>query len=307
MERKFDIIGAPFNYLGYVTTDQNTVDGLRESDEITWNGLTEWINVRNSRWRCDIQDKGDVLPSNPIMELLNNGSKDEALSLYCSNLKKMVMKSFSKSRIPIIIGGDHSVTIGSINAALEYYTKEKKKKVAVVWIDAHADCNNSSHSNLHGKPLAILMGEYKHNTWNSDKELNLSPSDIYYVAIRDLMPNEFELINKNKIKNYSMESIDSYGINLVLKELMQELENNYDHFFVSFDYDSLDGSVFRACATPNVGGLSAREAIHLISTLSKSKKFIGIDFMEYLPELDNTGISKELIIKMIDAVWGFRS
>lgn len=307
MNKKFNIIGAPFNYVGHVNTEKNTVEDLRKSDEITWNGLTEWINVRNSRWSCDIQDKGDVLPSNRVLNLLHNDSKDEALSLYCSELKERVKSSFKESRTPIIIGGDHSVTIGTLSAALEYFKKERKEKIAVVWIDAHADCNNSIHSNLHGKPLAILMDEYKHNGWSMEKEIKLSPKDLFYVAVRDLMPNEFELINKYGVSNYSMEAIDNLGFNSVLKELLQELENKYDRFFVSFDYDSLDGSIFRACATPNVGGLSAREAISLISRLSASNKFIGIDFMEYLPELDKTGISKELMIKLVDAVWGYRS
>jgi arginase len=76
---------------------------------------------------------------------------------------------------------------------------------------------------------------------------------------------------------------------------------------LSFDYDALDGSIYRACATPNVGGLSAREAIHLVYSVASSPKFVGADFVEYMPELDDNGVSKELMIKLIDAVWGFRS
>ncbi|OEF10748.1 arginase family protein [Aliivibrio logei] len=307
MNKAFDIIGAPFNRVGFVTTDENTVDGLRKTDEKTWNGLTEWIDVRNQRWSCDIKDLGDVPLSLKVEEYLSHNKKELALLEYSTDLKNKVLDSYRNKRIPIIIGGDHSVSVGTVQATLEYYQKERKEKVAVVWIDAHADCNGSLQSNLHGKPLALLMDKYGYNGWFVEPELVLSPDDIYYVAVRDLMPNEAELIDELDISNYDMEAIDNLGFNTVLDQLMTELNGKYDRFFVSFDYDCLDGALFRACATPNVGGLSAREGLTLVKNLASNAKFVGIDFLEYMPELDESGVSKELMIKLIDAVWGFRS
>lgn len=306
MGKSFDIIGAPFNQLGCLTTVENTVDGLRCMDDKTWVGLSDWIHVRNSRWGMDINDVGDVNPNEQVEELIASNDKEQALAEYSNQLKAKVIASFESSRTPITIGGDHSIAVGSVLAALEYYQKVKGERVAVVWVDAHADCNNSLESNLHGKPLALLMNEYNHNGWSVPKDSQLHPDQIFYVGVRDLMPNESELINNSAITNYDMPYLDKVGMQGLLDELMNNIEENFDRVYLSFDYDALDGGTFRACATPNVGGLSAREALHLVHTISSSSKFIGADFVEYMPELDTDSVSKELVVKLIDAVWGFR-
>ncbi|TMX32025.1 arginase [Vibrio rotiferianus] len=307
MKRSFDIIGAPFNQLGFVPTRENTVDGLRCMNELTWVGLSDWIDVRNSRWGADIQDLGDVVASDIVHSLIASGNKETALAEYSNSLKLKLVDSYQNNRIPITIGGDHSVAVGTIPAALEYYQKERKEKVAVVWVDAHADCNQSIESNLHGKPLALLMNKYHHNGWSIPKELQLEPEQVFYIGVRDLMPNEYDLLEGTDITNYDMSCLDRIGIQGVLDDLIAQIENRFDRVYLSFDYDALDGSIFRACATPNVGGLSAREAIHVVHTICSNSKFIGADFVEYMPELDTDGVSKELMIKLIDTVWGFRA
>ncbi|MDO6686429.1 MULTISPECIES: arginase family protein [unclassified Agarivorans] len=307
MTKRFDIIGAPFNHLGCVITKQNTVNGLRQAGQNTWVGLSNWIDVRNSRWDADIKDCGDVSPSSEVMGLLEAEQKVSALADYGDALCAAVLNSFYQGRIPITIGGDHSIAVGTLQAVMTFYQKQRDKKVAVIWVDAHADCNDKLDGNLHGKPLAMLMDKYPDKVWDIDPERVLKPQDIYYIGVRDVMPNEQRLISELGIRHYGMPSIDSLGINGVISSLMTELNDNYDHIYLSFDYDALDGSIYRACATPNVGGLSAREAIHLVYSVASSPKFIGADFVEYMPELDDNGVSKELMIKLIDAVWGFRT
>ncbi|SKC31049.1 Arginase [Photobacterium piscicola] len=307
MKKGFDIIGAPFNQLGCVTTDKNTVDGLREMDEGSWVGLTDWIQVRTQRWASDIIDIGDVAVTSDVKHFIDHGDKDNALLNYTNSLKSTLLKSYQNNRIPITIGGDHSIAVGTLQATMEFFQKGKGKKVAVVWVDAHADINNSLDSNLHGKPLALLMNQYPYNEWNMPADIAINPQDVYYIGIRDVMRNEFDLINELNITNYDMAFIEEHGFNNVIKSLMTTLEQDYDHIYLSFDYDALDGCIFRACATPNVGGLTAREALRLVYMLASSPKFIGADFVEYMPELDDNGISKELMVKLIDAVWGFRS
>ncbi|ODS11326.1 arginase family protein [Vibrio scophthalmi] len=307
MPRTFDVIGAPFNQLGCYPTSENTVEGLRRLNEGSWMGLTEWMAVRNQRWGADIRDLGDVQPTQKVLEMIAQAQKESALKHYCDELKNKVIASYQNQRVPITLGGDHSIAVGTVQAALEYYQKQQGKRVAVIWVDAHADCNNSLASNLHGKPLALLMNQYPHNGWQVEPELALNPRDVYYVAVRDLMPNEHQLMQRYDMVNFDMAMIESLGIDWVLKQLLAKVEQEYDHVYLSFDYDALDGSVFRACATPNVGGLSAREALHLVYGIAQHPKFIGADFVEYLPEKDGEEISKELMIKLIDAVWGFRA
>ncbi|MEH0390388.1 arginase family protein [Vibrio mimicus] len=307
MKRHFDIIGAPFNQLGFVTTQENTVDGLRRMDEMSWVGLTDWIQVRNDRWGADIIDQGDVEISDEVYSLISCGSKDEALRIYAHDLKRKVLESYSNNRIPITIGGDHSIAVGTVQAVLSHYQKDKGKKIAIVWVDAHADCNNTLDSNLHGKPLALLMNQYVHNGWSIPQEIALQPQDVFYVGVRDLMQCEHQLIKKLNMTNIDMMCIEQQGFNVVVRTLMEKLENEYDGIYLSFDYDALDGSLFRACATPNVGGLTARESLYLVHSIASSDKFIGAEFVEYMPERDANGVSKELMVKLIDAALGFKS
>ncbi|WP_260258383.1 arginase family protein [Vibrio intestinalis] len=305
MKRGFDLIGAPFNQLGILPTKQNTVDGLRRLNETSWIGLSDWLDVRTTRWQADIIDHGDINSDSKVQVLIDQGLKEQALAEYSRALHAKVLASYQAGRTPITIGGDHSIAVGTVQATLDYFQKAQGKRVAIIWVDAHADCNDSLASNLHGKPLALLMDQYAHNGWQVEPELVLNPTDVYYVGVRDLMLNEHELMNKHGMVNFDMNTVERIGIEGVLEQLVSIIDERYDAVYVSFDYDALDGTHFRACGTPNVGGLSAREALHLVYGLAQHEKFVGIDFVEYLPELDSEEISKELMIKLIDAVWGF--
>ncbi|OLQ92139.1 arginase [Vibrio panuliri] len=306
MARRYDIIGAPFNQLGFFNTTENTVEGLRRMDERTWVGLSDWIHARNSRWRSEIRDVGDVIPNNKVIDFIAQKRNEEALAEYSNQLKSKVLHSYQSGRFPITIGGDHSISVGTLLATLDFYQNQRNERVAIVWVDAHADCNSSLESNLHGKPLAMLTNEYCHNGWSVPEELALSSEQIFYIGVRDYMPSEYEFIQRGGVTNYDMPHLDTVGMQSVLTELLDEVDRRFDRVYLSFDYDVLDGSIFRSCATPSVGGISAREAIHLVHTIASSPKFVGADFVEYLPELDSTGVSKELMVKLIDAVWGFR-
>lgn len=306
IERKFDIIGAPFNRLGCYVTSENTVDYLRKLDENSWQGLSDWMSIRNARWNSDINDCGDVLANAHVMAKLEMGENERALALYSEQLKDQVLRSYQQGRVPITIGGDHSIAVGTVQATLEHYQHQQGKRVAVIWVDAHADCNNQLASHLHGKPIALLMNQYPHNGWRSEASSTLSPNDVYLMGVRDLMPAEHQLMMQLQISHYSMDMIEQKGVHTIVDTLLAHLDRHYDHIYLSFDYDALDGAQFRACATPNIGGLSAREALYLVRTVASHAKFVGADFVEYLPELDESGVSKELMIKLIDSVWGFR-
>lgn len=301
--KSFAIIGAPFNRLGHYITKKNTVTPIRKSNKNRWNGLTEWINIRNQRWNADIVDLGDVKVDRTINKLLKRKKSLLALKQYSKRLKRKVLEVLHDNRIPITIGGDHSISIGTISAIIDFYQIQKSDKVCIIWIDAHADCNNSNSNNLHGKPLAILMNEYKEWVLNSGE--CLSPDNLIYIGLRDLMPNELEIINRNSITNYSIKDIDEMGLNNIIKSIEDKMIN-YDKFYISFDYDSLDGSIYNHCATPNIGGLTSREVLNITNKLTQHSKFVGMDICEYLPEKDKKKISKELIVKIIDTTFGFR-
>lgn len=284
----FDVIGAPLNRFGPVCSGDNPAQALRGAE----GGLDEWMAIRRQRWGADIRDCGDVEPCAEVCKYLGAGDKLAALDAYSAQLKAALLDSFSQGRRPITIGGDHAIAVGSLQAVLQHFQVERGEKVAVVWVDAHADCNDDQEGNLHGKPLAMLM-----NRW---PKWQIAPEQLFYVGVRDIGPNELATISW-----LTMSQIEEQGIAVATQGLLQKLEQDFDHIYLSFDYDALDGAVFRACATPDIGGLSAREALYMVSKLAASEKFIGAEFVEYLPERDVNGVSHELMVKLIDTAMGF--
>ncbi|WP_026972123.1 arginase family protein [Aliagarivorans marinus] len=295
----FDVIGAPLNQFGSVCSEDNPAQALRRGD----GGLDEWLAIRRQRWGADIRDCGDVAPSAEVSEYLAAGDKLAALDAYSAQLKAALLDSFSQGRRPITIGGDHAIAVASLQAVLQHFQVERGEKVALVWVDAHADCNDDPEGNLHGKPLTMLMNRWP--KWQIDPELALRPEQLFYVGVRDIGPNELATISEHAISWLTMSQIEEQGIAAATQGLLQRLEQDFDHIYLSFDYDALDGAIFRACATPDIGGLSAREALYMVSKLTASEKFIGAEFVEYLPERDVNGVSHELKVKLIDTAMGF--
>lgn len=140
--------------------------------------------IRNDRWDADIKDCGDVVASSDVFNMLASNNKEQALAFYSSELQQKLLKSYQQGRVPITIGGDHSIAVGTVQATLNFYQHQQEKRVAVIWVDAHADCNNQLASHLHGKPIALLMNEYPHNGWQIETSSTLSPSDVYLIGVR---------------------------------------------------------------------------------------------------------------------------
>ncbi|CAH0535236.1 Arginase [Vibrio stylophorae] len=303
--RQYHFYGAPFDHSGAAQSQICGVDFLRRSFADGEFGLTDWITIRNQRWQSQIQDCGNIRLSPQVHAALDANQTYAALAHYSYDLYQALIESYQQGAIPITFGGDHAIALATVQAALDH-VQSQNKRMAVVWIDAHADCNDSTKSNLHGKPASILMRLSAHQDWQGPRLTSLAPQDLILFAQRDLMLGEKALIDQHPITLMDMAWIDQQGFHHALQRLMDKLEQEYDYFYVTFDYDCLEGCYHRACATPNIGGLMPREAIHLVHQLAQHRKFIGIDFVEYLADRDPEEIEKGLMLKLIDAVFGFR-
>ncbi|WP_087025609.1 arginase family protein [Thaumasiovibrio subtropicus] len=306
MTRKYRILGAPFNRTSHRPTANNTVEPLRRCDGDDWYCLEEWIAVRTRNWQSDIEDIGDLHIDDNVASLLVAGEVDKGANHYMQQLRDAAYQCYANGQFPIIIGGDHSIALGSVQAALDYYQSDNNERVAVIWFDAHGDLNRQARGNLHGKPLAIMTNlNEKSSDWLPSSRAILKMEDLFHIGLRDLMLSEREVVERYETNFYDMETLDARGINAVIDELLLKLQE-YDRFYISFDYDVLDGIEHRACATPNVGGMTLREALTAVHRLASDEKCVGFDIVEYLPELDDNGVGKHSVIKLIDAVWGFR-
>lgn len=303
MKRAYEIIGAPFGFAANKSGSRTAPDYLRE------NGLNIKIRQRtNEFWGSDIEDFGNVEVDSQINELYKSEKTLEAVKLYCEKLNDCVYNSYVRGKTPIIVGGDHSISVGTVSATSRYLKKtNSKSNLGLIWVDAHADLNNLENGNIHGKSVAISLGYVYQDMFKlSDLTGVIDTKNIMYIGIRDLMPNEYVTIQNENISLYGMDKIDKSGIGEVIKEIVSKLEETTDGIFLSFDIDACDGGVYRGCATPEVGGLTAREAIQIIDYVSQSKKFMGADIVEYSPEDDTNGNTNQLVIKLIDTLVGYR-
>ena len=211
-----------------------------------------------------------------------------------SKINKWVFKETIDSPHHMIIGGDHSLALGSVLSSINKINSVKEQKnsnMAVVWCDAHPDINTFDSSltkNFHGMPLGFATGlDNKKKMWEWLNECNkLDFKDLYYVGIRDIDKYEQEIIDKYNIK-----------VTNCHKELQKYLEK-YENIHFSLDVDSLDPSVISSTGTPVENGLSLAELYNIIDVVKK-KNMIGIDIVEFNPYLSKDQNHKERELKKI--------
>jgi arginase len=301
--KKYEIFGAPFDFAAGTQGDSLAPSYLRE------HGLSMRIGQRIRNWGAGIIDSGDVTVNNDVKRLVEEKEILKAVELYCNCVYDRASNAYNAGHIPVVIGGDHSIATGTIAAASNYLLQERQSNnLGVIWVDAHADLSDRTRGNIHGKVAASILGISAHNELNNlgGKFPKVKPENIIFIGIADLMPNENAILRAHDIEVYGIDKIQCEGINTILTKAITKLETTSDAIYLSFDIDACDGGVYRGCATPEIGGLSGREAIEVAYRIGQSEKFIGADIVEFNPNDDIFKNTDQLVVKLIDAVLGYR-
>lgn len=301
--KKYEILGAPFDFASGTQGSSLAPSQLRQ------NGLSLRVGQRVRSWGADIIDSGDISVNCDIKKLLEQNEILKAVELYCKCVYERVIHSYTSGHTPIIIGGDHSIATGTIAATNSYLLQKSQfNNLGVIWVDAHADLNNRENGNIHGKVAASILGLCAHNELNSigGNTCKVKPENIIFIGLSDLMPNEYMILKDNDIEVYGIDKIQNEGINSILNKAITRLEATTDAIYLSFDIDACDGGIYRGCSTPEIGGLSGREAIEVAYRIAQSEKFIGADIVEFSPENDIFQNTSQLVIKLLDATFGYR-
>lgn len=201
----------------------------------------------------------------------------------------------------IILGGDHSVSIGSIPAALHW-----SDNVGVIWVDAHADFNTpktSPSGNIHGMVVTSAMGTA--SPLLTIGERRLKPEQIVMIGIRDLDVEERAALRESGIKVFTMRDIDELGMATVSRKALEHLQG-VDTLHISFDMDSLDPMVVSGVGTPVPGGLSYREAHLLLEVLADDGRVRSMDLVEVNPILDAGNKTAETAVALVASLFGQR-
>ncbi|CTP90063.1 Arginase [Xanthomonas translucens pv. poae] len=209
-------------------------------------------------------------------------------------------------RMPIMLGGDHCLGIGSITAVARY-CREQGRKLRVLWLDAHSDFNTSAvtpSGNVHGMPVACLCGLGPQAlTELGGAAPALRPDQVRQIGIRSVDPDEKRLIKQHRIDVYDMRYIDEMGMKRTMEAALDGVDAD-THLHVSFDVDFLDPSIAPGVGTTVPGGPNYREAQLVMEMIADSGRMGSLDIVELNPVLDHRNLTAELAVDLVESLFG---
>jgi arginase len=217
-----------------------------------------------------------------------------------------VLSELRLGRLPVLMGGDHCLGIGSISAVARY-CREQQRKLRVLWLDAHADFNTQSltpSGNLHGMPVACLCGHGPEELIQmSGKVPAISPKWVRQIGIRSVDQGEKRFVNEMELEVFDMRYIDEMGMRHTMEIALATLDAN-THLHVSFDVDFLDAEVAPGVGTTVRGGPTYREAQLCMEMIADTGRLASLDVVEINPALDVRNRTAEVAVELIESLFG---
>ena len=224
-------------------------------------------------------------------------------------LAGMVGKAAAGGATPLVLGGDHSVAIGTISG-MARHLRQRKARLGLIWIDAHADMNtpgSSPSGNVHGMPLACVIGlgpeELTHLYGFAPK---VEARKVALVGIRDVDQLERPHVKNSGVRAFTMRDIDERGMRAVIQEAIQIAGAGRAGFHVSFDMDAVDPREAPGVGTPVRGGISYREAHLAMEMICDSGKLLSMEIVEVNPVIDEVNRTAELAVELVLSALGKR-
>lgn len=231
----------------------------------------------------------------------------------CREIAEVVSRTVLAGELPLVIGGDHSIAIGTISgvaAALREQGGGTPPKFGVLWFDAHADINTpdtSQSGNIHGMPVAVLLGkgpeELRRIGYDGPK---IDPSRLVQIGLRDLDPGEKRRLRESNIHTFTMTDIDKKGMARSMEEAIALATRDVDFLHVSFDIDVLDPAIAPGTGTPKKGGITYREAHLALEMVAETGLLRSFELVEVNPVLDRENITAEVAVSLITSAMGKR-
>ncbi|AMM24372.1 arginase [Variovorax sp. PAMC 28711] len=208
--------------------------------------------------------------------------------------------------IPLMLGGDHCLAIGSISA-VAWHARRRKKKLCVLWLDAHTDVNTGDTSpsgNLHGMPVACLLGHGPAalTGWSGERAA-LTPDALRFLGIRSVDADEKQAIRTLGLNVFDMRHIDEHGMRHTLTEALQDVDED-THLHVSFDLDCLDPAIAPGVGTGVRGGPTYREMQLCMEMVADTGRLGSVDVVELNPALDVRNQTAEIAVELIESLFG---
>ncbi len=297
MPARISLIGAP--------TDIGAADrGASMGPEaLRVAGLPQALMARG----LDVADRGNLSgPMNPWQPPRDGYRHLAQVVAWNRAVMDAVRAELSQERLPILLGGDHCLAIGSISAVAAH-CRARQRKLRVLWLDAHADFNTfeiTPSGNIHGMPVACVCGLGPSElTMLSGEAPALDASSIRQIGIRSVDPGERKLVHDIGLEILDMRYIDEVGMKRAMTEALAGMDGN-THLHVSFDVDFLDPSIAPGVGTTVPGGPNYREAQLCMEMIADSGRLASLDVMELNPAFDEHNRTAILAVDLIESLFG---
>jgi arginase len=267
------------------------------------------VDDRIRKLGCEVEDWGDL----PVKIPETQEAGDPRLKYLgeilevVANLRDCVERALADGGVPVVLGGDHSVAMGSISGLARHFHR-RKEKIGLVWFDAHADANTAETSpsgNIHGMPLAVALG------FGTPSLVNLagfSPmidgARAALIGIRDVDGAERDNVRASGIGAFTMRDIDERGMRTVMEQAIKRASTGTAGFHVSFDMDGMDPDFAPGVGTPVPGGISYREAHLAMEMLADTGRVLSAEFVETNPVLDHRNGTAILGVELLTSLLG---
>lgn len=209
---------------------------------------------------------------------------------------------------PVVLGGDHSLSIGSV-AAVAAHHRTMGEKIGVLWVDAHTDMNTpetTPSGNIHGMSLAVLTGRGPEALTRlmGDPAPAVDPRNVCIIGARDIDEAEKEIVRGSGVRVFTMSEIDDRGIGPVVDEALERLNDGTAGFQLSYDLDGLDPRVAPGVGTPVPGGLTYREGHLVCEKIARTNTLLGLEMVEVNPVLDEGNRTAEMAVDLVASALG---
>jgi arginase len=256
---------------------------------------------------AQVLDRGDLSgPGNPDLPPLNGYRHLDEVRSWCRAVHEAVYAELLGGRLPIVLGGDHSLSIGSISAVARH-CRERGRPLRILWLDAHADFNTNEltpSGNVHGMPVACLCGLGPGElTAIGGTAPAIQPGMIRQIGIRSVDPGERRLVHEVGLEVFDMRYIDEMGMRHTLALALSGVDAG-THLHVSFDVDFLDPDIAPGVATTVPGGPSYREAQLCMEMIADTGCLASLDVMELNPALDVRNRTAQVAVDLIASLFG---
>lgn len=269
------------------------------------------LNDRIASLGYEVKDFGNVVVEQP--EALPAGPKNAhylpQIVQTCERLAEQVESACANGMVPLVLGGDHSIAVGTVSGVAQHYHKQNKK-IGLIWIDAHADMNTpetSPSGNVHGMPLAACIGmgpsELTHiRGWGP----KVDPMNAVIIGLRSVDELERRNVSKTGIRAFTMRDVDERGLRSIMQEAIEIATTGTDGFHLSLDMDSVDPNEAPGVGTPVKGGITYRESHLAMEIICDCDQMCSMEVVEVNPVIDRANQTAVLAVELVMSAMGKR-